>query len=87
MLTRSLVAFLLAIPATVALVGVWLAITPESPSKILPMLLLFYPAYIGIACASYLFLEAKTAAAVLVAVASVGFGFIALLKFLGMAGL
>ena len=86
MLTRSLVAVLLSLPASVAVIGLFLAATPPVTALRLPSLLMVFPVWVAIACASYLVPRAGTAAAVLAAVSLVGFGLIRVLKSSGVVG-
>ncbi len=86
MLARSLVALLLSMPATVALLGSFLAILPSTSQFTLPALLMVFPVWVGMACASYLMPTARGAAAVLCGLTALGFGLIAALKFLGISG-
>ncbi|MEM9532401.1 MAG: hypothetical protein AAGA23_15905 [Pseudomonadota bacterium] len=80
MVSRSFVAVLLSAPATIAVIGLFLAITPPIGALRLPALLMVFPVWVGIACASYLIHSARLAAAVLVGISLVGFGLIELLK-------
>jgi hypothetical protein len=85
-LARSLVALLLSMPATVALIGLCLALLPEASPLTLLALLMVFPLWVTLACASYLLPTARAAAAVLCGVSGLGFGAIAALKLLGMSG-
>ena len=87
MLARSLVAVILSMPATVAAIGLCLALVPVASEMTLPLLLMVFPVWIGLACASYLLPKASAAAAVLCGITGLGFGLMAVLKFLGLAGL
>ncbi|MEM8768851.1 MAG: hypothetical protein AAGE43_15495 [Pseudomonadota bacterium] len=86
MLTRSLVAVFLSIPVTLVAIALFLAATPPEPALRLPSLLMVFPLWVAIACASYLLPKASTAAGVLVATAAVGYGLILLLQFMGVGG-
>ncbi|MCB1855221.1 MAG: hypothetical protein KDI05_10105 [Halieaceae bacterium] len=86
MLARSLVAVLLSIPATVALLGLCLALLPVASDLTLPALLLVFPVWVGLACASYLLPTARVAAALFCALTVLCCGLIALLKSLGLSG-
>jgi len=85
-LARSLVALLLSMPATVALIGLCLALLPAASALTLPALLMVFPLWVGLASASYLLPTARAAAAVLCGLTGLGFGAIAVLKLLGLAG-
>ena len=85
MLARSLIAVLLSIPASFAVIGVILVVTPLTTSQMLPVLLMVFPVWLGLVCGSYLVPERRYAALGLVALAAGGFGLIALLKFTGLA--
>lgn len=85
MLVRSLIAVLLSIPASAALMGLFLALTPPETTRILPTLLMFFPLWVGLACASYLFPKPGGAAAMLASICGFGFGVIAIVKFLGVS--
>ncbi|MEM1112745.1 MAG: hypothetical protein AAGI11_12615 [Pseudomonadota bacterium] len=85
MLARSLVAVLLSIPATIAMIGLLLALLPRETGLALPMLLLVFPAWVGVACGSYLLSRTWLAALILVAASCGGFGMIQLLKLAGMS--
>ncbi len=87
MLVKSLVAVLMSIPATVAILGVLMAVTPASPSITMPLLLAIFPVWVCLACASYLLPRAADSAAVLSAIAGAGFCILAFLKFAGWATL
>lgn len=86
MLVKSLVACLLSLPATVAVIGLCLALMSAASSWTLPSLLMVFPVWIGIASAAYLLPTAKDMAAVLCGVSGLGFGLIAVVKFLGWSG-
>ena len=86
MLARSLAAILLSIPATVALISLCLALLPVTSSLTLPILLMVFPLWVGLATASYLLPTARAAALVLCGLTALGFGLLALLRFFGMAG-
>jgi hypothetical protein len=86
-LNKSLIVLFLSIPASVAIIGVVLAIVPPDLGYTLPMLLLFYPLWTCVACGSYFFRNTTTAAALLSAISGVGFGLIAILKFVGITNL
>lgn len=86
MWSRSLVAVLLSLPATVAVIGVFLAATPPEPGLRLPSLLMVFPVWVVIASASYLIRRTTTAAAILTAVSLAGFGLIGVLKYAGVGG-
>jgi hypothetical protein len=85
-LARSLVAILLSIPATVALISLCLALLPVASSLTLPALLMVFPLWVGLATASYLLPTARAATAILCAITALGFGSLALLRILGVAG-
>ena len=87
MLARSLVACLLSIPVSFALVGLMLALTPATTSLSLSLILLIFPVWLLVATSSYTIPDWRRSALVLVAVASAGFGLLAVLKFLGLATL
>ncbi len=87
MLARSLIAVLLSIPATVAVIGVLLAITPADKSLSVALLLLAFPLWVGIASASYLLQRPAVSAFVLIAVSALGLGLVQWLKFAGLAGI
>ena len=57
MLVRSLIAVVLSIPATFAIVGVVLVLTPQTTSFILPVLLLVFPIWVTLTVCSYLIAE------------------------------
>ncbi|MEM7080283.1 MAG: hypothetical protein AAF513_16810 [Pseudomonadota bacterium] len=82
MLSRSLIAFLLGLPAAMAVIGLYLIATPALPELRLPALLMIFPLWIGIAGASYM-LPTRKAAAVLIAISLGGFGLIQVLKNMG----
>ncbi|MEM8497802.1 MAG: hypothetical protein AAF542_07240 [Pseudomonadota bacterium] len=82
MLARSLVAVILSIPATTAIIGLFIALTPTQ-HWILPSLLMAFPVWIGLACASYQLSRARTAAGLLLSISILGTAAIALLKALG----
>ena len=84
MLVRSLIAVLLSIPATFALVGVVLVLIPQSTSAILPVLLLVFPVWMTLTCCSYLISDLRQTVIGLVAIAAVGFGLIATLRWTGL---
>lgn len=87
MLLRSIVAIVLSMPATVAIVGAFIVITPASSAISMAALLLAFPVWVCIASASYLTPRPGVSALVLVAVSACGFGLIASLKATGIAGL
>ncbi|MEM8983841.1 MAG: hypothetical protein AAGC71_12495 [Pseudomonadota bacterium] len=86
MVARSFVAVLLSAPATVALVGLFLAATPPAEALRMPSLLMVFPVWVAIACASYLIPTARWAAAALIGFSLVGFGLIELLKRTSVVG-
>ena len=87
MLVRSLVALLLSIPATVAIMGVLIAVTPSSNAISMSALILAFPVWVCVASASYITTRAGLAAAVLVAISVAGLGLVHVLRFMGAAGL
>lgn len=86
MLARSLAAILLSIPATVALISLCLALLPVASGLTLPALLMVFPAWVGLATASYLLPTARASALVLCGFTALCFGLLALLRLFGMAG-
>lgn len=87
MLTRSLVALLLSIPAVCGAIGLVLALAPADPALILPALLLTFPLWVVVATASYVSPVASRAALVLGIVSGVSFALIALLRVFGVSSL
>ena len=87
MLARSIIILFLSIPASVAIIGVFLALTPTAPTKTLPSLLMFFPLWIGLACLCYLEERKGRIATILIAISVVGFATISLTKHLGVDGL
>lgn len=87
MLVRSLVAVFLSIPATVAVIGLVLALTPAQSSLSMSLLLLAFPLWVCVACATYLTTSARRAALVLIVVSIIGLGLVTLLRYAGLAGL
>lgn len=87
MLVRSLVALFLSLPAAAGLIGLVLALAPADPELKLPMLLMAFPFWVGVASASYLTTSALRAAIVLSATAAGSFGLLALLRCLGVASI
>ena len=85
-LVRSLVAVLLSMPATVAIIGFCLALLPAGTPYTLPLLLMVFPVWGGLASASYLLPDARRAAVVLVGVSALSFVLTLLLKFWGYSG-
>jgi cell shape-determining protein MreD len=75
----------LSMPATVALIGLCLALLLVASQLTMPALLMVFPAWVGLACASYVLPTARAAAAVLCGITGLGFGLISL-KLLGIAG-
>ncbi|MEM7097700.1 MAG: hypothetical protein AAF541_05520 [Pseudomonadota bacterium] len=86
MLSKSLVATILSLPATVAVIGVFLVTVP-APSLHLPALLMVFPIWVAIACGVYQIPKTSHAAAVLVLIAVSGYGIITLLKSTGVSAL
>jgi len=84
MLVRSLIAVVLSIPATFAIVGVVLVLTPQTTSVILPVLLLVFPIWVILTVCSYLIAESRQVVIGLVVIAALGFGLIALLRLTGL---
>tara|TARA_B100000579_G_scaffold278823_1_gene230655 strand:+ start:192 stop:455 length:264 start_codon:yes stop_codon:yes gene_type:complete len=84
MLVRSLIAVVLSIPATFAIVGVVLVLTPQTTSVILPVLLLVFPIWVTLTVCSYLIAESRQVVIGLVVIAALGFGLIALLRLTGL---
>lgn len=85
MLVKSLVSILLSFLAAVALIGLVAAITPTTASITMPLLLMIFPAWLGMACCSYMINDIRYAAAGLISITAIGFGLIALLKATGLA--
>ena len=83
MLARSLVATLLSIPATVAVVGALLVIVPAYNSLIMSLLLIAFPIWVLIASAAFMIPTPARSAAALITVPLIGFGVIASVKYLG----
>ena len=73
MLVRSLIAVVLSIPATFAIVGVVLVLTPQTTSVILPVLLLVFPIWVTLTVCSYLIAESRQVVIGLVVIAALGF--------------
>lgn len=86
MLVRSLVAILLSIPATVALISLCLALLPVASGLTLPALLMVFPTWVGLATASYLLPTARASTAVLCGVTGLAFAMVILLRFFGLSG-
>ena len=86
MLARSLAAVLFSFPATVALMGLCLALLPAASNLTLPTLLMVFPVWVGLATASYVLPTARATSIALCGLTGLGFGLIALLKFFGLAG-
>ncbi|HCY04386.1 MAG TPA: hypothetical protein DHU16_02955 [Gammaproteobacteria bacterium] len=84
MLVRSLIAVVLSIPATFAIVGVVLVLTPQTTSFILPVLLLVFPIWVTLTVCSYLIAESRQVVIGLIVIAALGFGLIALLRLTGL---
>ena len=87
MLTKSIVVMLLSLPASVALLGVLMAVTPAHPEKTLPGLLLFFPLWILVATAAFVVEKKRVIAGGLVALTIVGVALITLFKSMGWDGL
>ena len=87
MLARSLVAVLLSIPATVAILGVIIVVTPSNNTLSMSALLLSFPLWIVIASASYLTPRASVAALILTGISLLGLGIVTAMKAAGLAGL
>ena len=85
MLAKSLVATLLSVPATLAVIGLLLAVTPTTGTFAMPLLLMVFPAWLAMTFGSFLVPETKHAAALLVVVTVVALAATALLKYLGLA--
>ncbi|WP_157976427.1 hypothetical protein [Parahaliea mediterranea] len=85
MLARSLVAVLLSLPATVALIGLFLALVPASNALALPALLMAFVLWVALASASYLIPRALPAALVLLAITGISFALLTLLKLAGVS--
>lgn len=76
----------LSLPAAMMLIGLFLAVTPPITGMRLPSLLMVFPLWMGIACASYLMARARTAAAVLIGISLVSYGLIQWLKSSSVVG-
>ena len=87
MLLRSLVAVLLSIPATTAIIGVILILVPVNESLLMSLLLMVFPIWVVVSSAAYLALRPAASAAILCTISAVGFGLIAALKYAGISGL
>ncbi|MBO6557264.1 MAG: hypothetical protein JJ957_12245 [Pseudomonadales bacterium] len=87
MLARSLVAVFLSLPASFAVIGLILVVVPLTTSQILPFLLMVFPVWLGFVCASYVLDDTERVAMGLVVISVVGFGLVALLKYVGVAAL
>ena len=85
MFARSLVGVLLSIPASAAIMGVFLSLTASDSGVIAPSLLLFFPLWVALASASYLQPTARSSAAVLLGISGGGFGLLAIIKFIGVS--
>ncbi|MBK88057.1 MAG: hypothetical protein CMQ44_04305 [Gammaproteobacteria bacterium] len=85
MLIRSLIAVVLSIPATFAIVGLVLVLTPQTTNIILPVLLLVFPVWVTLTVCSYLIAESRRVAVGLLVIAALGFALIALLRTAGLA--
>ncbi|MEM6774065.1 MAG: hypothetical protein AAF640_04405 [Pseudomonadota bacterium] len=86
MLLKSVLILCLSMPASVAILGTVLVLTPAAPTKTLPSLLLFFPLWIGVASSCYLLRRNGAIAALLVSITLVGFGVIQATKYFGVAG-
>ncbi|MEM1190764.1 MAG: hypothetical protein AAF933_15160 [Pseudomonadota bacterium] len=86
MLAKSLLILFLSVPASVAILGTLLVLTPAEPAKTLPSLLMFFPLWIGVASSCYLLRRNGVIAALLVSITLVGFGVIQVTKHFGVAG-
>lgn len=71
MWARSLVAVILSMPATISVVALFLTLTAPVPSWRLPSMLMIFPIWVGVSCASFVFPRARTAAGVLLGVTAV----------------
>lgn len=71
MLAKTFAGILLGLPLSMALVSLAIWLWPHSESVVIPMLVLFFPAWIGIMAATFLFLSGARAWAWL-AVANAG---------------
>lgn len=87
MLSRSVVALILSLPAAIGCIGLLLALLPAATQATLPILLFAFPAWVFIACASYLLSTARRAAIVLAGVSIFSFTAIYTLKFLRLSGI
>lgn len=87
MLTKSLLVVLLSIPASVAILGSVIVLTPAAPTKTLPSLLMFFPLWIAVASLAYLLQRNRTITIVLVSISLAGFGLIQATKYFGIAGI
>ncbi len=85
MLIRSLIAVVLSIPATFAIVGLVLVLTPQTTNIILPVLLLVFPVWVTLTVCSYFIAESRRVAVGLLVIAALGFALIALLRTAGLA--
>jgi hypothetical protein len=86
-LLRSLVAMLLSIPATTAIIGVVLVLVPVNHSLLMSLLLMAFPVWVLVSSAAYLAPHPAASAAILGAISIIGFGLIAALKYAGLSGL
>ena len=87
MLVKSATAIFLSLTATIALIGVFLALTPTTGSYAIPLLLMIFPTWLTLVCISYKIDNIRHIAAGLIGLTVVGFSLIALLKLSGMAQL
>ncbi|MEM1403034.1 MAG: hypothetical protein AAGG55_06875 [Pseudomonadota bacterium] len=87
MLAKSILIVLLSFPASIAILGSVLALTPVAEEKTLPSLLMFFPLWIVIMSVSYLLPRKQTIALALISTAAVGGSVIFLTKHYGVAGI
>ena len=87
MLAKSILILLLSFPASIAILGSVLALTPAAEEKTLPSLLMFFPLLIVIMSVSYLLPRKQTIALTLIFTAALGAGVIFLTKHYGVAGI
>lgn len=87
MLLRSVIAVLLSIPATTALIGVLLVLAPPHESLLMSLLLMAFPCWVLVASAAYMLPRPATSAAMLIAVSVVCFGLIAAIKYTGLSAI
>ena len=86
MLSRSLVAVFLSLPAAILLIALMLVATPPLEALRLPSLLMVFPLWVAIATASFLIPRARTAALVLGGVSVLAYGLMVLTQNLGVGG-